>query len=141
MMSQEEFMDVMALRRRGWTIEQIAAEVGRHPQTVSKWIKAGGPPAKQQVPVSEQVIDECWQQRIAELLAEQPQLLATSIMRLLEPEGFNASYPTLTRHLRAVRGPRKQRSAAVTVPIETVAGREALADFPNCVALARGPSW
>lgn len=139
MMSQEEFMDVMALRRRGWTIEQIADEVGRHPQTVSKWIKAGGPPAKRQKSADEQVIDERWQRRIAELLENQPQLLATSIMRLLEPEGFNASYPTLTRHLRSVRGPRTRKVAAVTVPIETVAGEEAQADFANCVG--QGMTW
>jgi IS30 family transposase len=35
MMTQEEFMDVLALRRQGWTITDIAAEVGRHPDTIS----------------------------------------------------------------------------------------------------------
>ena len=45
MMTQEEFMDVVALRRQGWTITDIAAEVGRHPDTISKWLRAGGPPA------------------------------------------------------------------------------------------------
>ena len=44
MMTQEEFMDVVALRRQGWTITDIAAAVGRHPDTVAKWLKAGGPP-------------------------------------------------------------------------------------------------
>jgi IS30 family transposase len=39
MMTQEEFMDVVALRRQGFTIVDIAALVGRHPQTVSKWLK------------------------------------------------------------------------------------------------------
>lgn len=33
MMTQEEYMDVVALRRQGWTITDIAAAVGRHPQT------------------------------------------------------------------------------------------------------------
>jgi IS30 family transposase len=49
MMTQEEFIDVLALRRRGWTIVDIAAGGGRHPQTVSAWIKRGGPPAKRSV--------------------------------------------------------------------------------------------
>ncbi len=44
-MTQEEFMDVVALRRQGWTITDIAAEIGHHPETVSKWLKQGGPPA------------------------------------------------------------------------------------------------
>jgi IS30 family transposase len=38
MMTQEEFMDVVALRRQGWTITDIAAEIGHHPETVSKWL-------------------------------------------------------------------------------------------------------
>jgi IS30 family transposase len=42
MMTQEEFMDVVALRRQGWTITDIAAAVGRHPDTISKWLRAGG---------------------------------------------------------------------------------------------------
>ena len=55
MMTQEEFMDVVALRRQGWTITDIAAEVGRHPDTISKWLKAGGPPARRQVAHPRQV--------------------------------------------------------------------------------------
>lgn len=42
MMTQEEFMDVVALRRQGWTITDIAAEVGRHPDTVARWLKQVG---------------------------------------------------------------------------------------------------
>jgi IS30 family transposase len=34
MMTQEEFMDVVVLRRQGWTITDIAATVGRHSDTV-----------------------------------------------------------------------------------------------------------
>lgn len=35
MLTHEEFMDVLALRRQGWTIEAIAAETGYHPATIS----------------------------------------------------------------------------------------------------------
>jgi hypothetical protein len=103
MMTQEEFMDVVALRRQGWTIIDIAAEVGRHPDTISKWLGAGGPPARRQV--AETVIDQRWARRIEELLARNPNLLATSVYRLLVAEGLEASYPTLVRHLRAVGDP------------------------------------
>jgi lambda repressor-like predicted transcriptional regulator len=105
MMTQEEFMDVVALRRQGWTITDIAAEVGRHPDTVAKWLKAGGPPERRQVVDS--VIDQRWARRVEELLAKNPNLLASSVYRLLVAEGFSASYPTLVRHLRSVRGPRR----------------------------------
>jgi transposase len=130
MMTQEEFMDVVALRRQGWTITDIAATVGRHPDTVAKWLKAGGPPARRQV--TETVIDQRWARRVEELLARNRNLLATSVYRLLVVEGFEASYPTLVRHLRRVCGPRRGRTMSVTVPIETAPGEEAQADWSDC---------
>ena len=69
MMTQEEFMNVKALRAAGWTVAQIARHLGYHPATISSWLKAGGPPAKRSVPVGEMVIDERWRERIAGLLA------------------------------------------------------------------------
>jgi transposase len=130
MMTQEEFMDVVALRRQGWTITDIAAAVGRHPDTVAKWLKAGGPPARRQV--VDTVIDQRWARRIEELLARNPNLLASSVYRLLVAEGFGASYPTLVRHLRSVRGPRRGRTTKATVPIETAPGEEAQVDWSDC---------
>lgn len=123
-------MDVVALRRQGWTITDIAAEVGRHPDTISRWLRAGGPPARRQV--VDTVIDERWARRIDELLVRNPNLLATSVHRLLVAEGFAASYPTLVRHLRRVRGPRRGRTTQVTVPIQTTPGEEAQADWSDC---------
>ena len=123
-------MDVVALRRQGWTITDIAAEVGRHPDTISRWLKAGGPPERRQV--ADTVIDQRWARRIEELLARNPNLLASSVYRLLVAEGFPASYPTLVRHLRSVRGPRRGRTSGVTVPIETAPGEEAQADWSDC---------
>jgi transposase len=124
MMSQEEFMDVLKLHRRGWTIEQIAVEVGRHPQTVSKWLRAGGP-SERRAPVADAVIDERWRQRIGELVEKNRQLEATSIVRPLEPEGFDVGYSTLTRYLRELRGPRRPSVSRVTSRIETAPGEEA----------------
>ena len=46
MMTQEEFMNVKALRAAGWTVAQIARHLGYHPATISSWLKAGGPSAK-----------------------------------------------------------------------------------------------
>ena len=46
MLTQEEYVQrVLELQRQGWSMKEIAAEVGYHPATVSKWLKAGGPPA------------------------------------------------------------------------------------------------
>jgi IS30 family transposase len=46
MMTQEEYMEVKALRAAGWTITQSAEHVGHHPATVSGWLRNGGPPAR-----------------------------------------------------------------------------------------------
>ncbi len=43
MLSQEEYMDVQALKRQGWTIAEIAGELGYHPATISNWLRNGGP--------------------------------------------------------------------------------------------------
>src|SRR5205823_6501640 len=36
------YMDVLALRRQGLTIAEIAEETGYHPATLAKWINVGG---------------------------------------------------------------------------------------------------
>ena len=39
MLTQEEYMDVLKLHRQGFTITEIADELGYHPATISRWIK------------------------------------------------------------------------------------------------------
>jgi len=133
MLTQEEYMDVVALRRQGWTIGQIADAVGHHPATVSSWLKKGGPPAKRGAPAGhEPAISEHWAARVSQLLEANSELLATSIERILRTEGFSGSYPSLVRHLRQVRGVRRGRPAAVSVPIETAPGAEFQFDWSDC---------
>jgi transposase len=133
MLSQEEYMDVVALRRHGWTIGQIAVAVGHHPATVSSWLKKGGPPAQRRPPAGHvAVVDDRWAARVAELLEANPELLATSICRIVRAEGWEGSYEALVRHLREVRGVRRRRSPGVSVPIETAAGAEFQFDWSDC---------
>ncbi len=42
MMTQEEYMDVKALRAAGWTIAQTAEHVGYHPGDAPSRLKSGG---------------------------------------------------------------------------------------------------
>jgi transposase len=141
MMTQGEFMDVTKLRDAGWTVDEIAAEVGYHPGTVRRWLRAGGPPPARMVAVGERVIDDGWQARVHAMLKVNPRLLATSIHDRLRAEGFEGSYPTVVRFVREVRGPRFKTGPESSVPIETAPGEEAQADWSDCTGWARRWGW
>lgn len=136
MLTQEEFMDVVALKRQGLTNREIAHELGYHPATIAKWLAAGGPPPRRRGPTPP-VIDERWAARITELLRRSPKLLATSVYEILVAEGFTGSYPTVVRHLQGLRGPRFRAAVAASVPIETAPGEEAQFDFSDVSAWTR----
>jgi transposase len=134
MMTQEEYVErVLALKRQGWTIKEIASETGYHPQTVSQWLKNGGPPRKRSIDPVMRVVDERWAKRITELI--QPpadKLLATSVYEIISAEGFCGSYPSVARFLNDLRGARFRKAPAVSVPIETGPGLETQFDWSDC---------
>jgi transposase len=136
MMTQEEYVEeVLALRRQGWTLAEIAAEMGYHPQTISNWLDKGGPPAKRSIDPAIRVIDKRWELRIKELIQPPAEkLLASSVYEIIKAEGFCGSYPSVVRFLRDVRGPRFRAAPAVSMPIETAPGQEAQFDWSDCSA-------
>jgi len=140
MMTQEEYMNVKALHAGGWTIKQIAEHLGFHPQTVSGWLKNGGPPPKRSVPVDELVLDERWRRRVGELLAHNAELQGSSIFRVIAAEGYLGSYQTLTRYLHSLRGPTRG-AVALTMRIETMPGEEFQFDWSDCNTFARRWGW
>jgi transposase len=140
MMTQEEYMNVKALHAGGWTIKQIAEHLGFHPQTVSGWLKNGGPPPKRSVPLEELVIDEQWRSRIDALLAHNASLQGSSIMRVISAEGYAGSYQTLSRYLNTLRGPTRG-AVALTMRIETMPGEEFQFDWSDCNTFARRWGW
>lgn len=130
-------MDVLALKRQGWTIKDIAAAVERHPATVSGWLERGGPPDGRDSSSLDLVMDEYWAGKVNEILTVNSNLLGTSVMRLLKAQDFKGSYPTVVRHLREVRGVRKSKISAVSVPIVTGPGEEFQFDWTDCNRWAR----
>jgi transposase len=133
MMTQEEYMDVMAMKRQGLSIKEIAAETGYHPKTISSWLKTGGPPEKRKK-TEPAVIDERWAARIAELLRLAPRLLGTSVFELISAEGYTGSYPSVTRHLHTIRGPRFTSAPAASTRIVTAPGEECQFDWSDVSA-------
>jgi transposase len=67
MMTQEEYMDVQAMKRQGLTNLEIAEATGYHRETISEWLKNGGPPPARTT-TTPPTIDERWAAPIAELL-------------------------------------------------------------------------
>ena len=63
MLTQEEFMDVLAMRRQGLSIREISDATGYHPATISRWVKAGGPPPSR-AGTTPAAIDGRWSKRI-----------------------------------------------------------------------------
>jgi transposase len=137
MMTQEEFMDVLAMKRRGMSYVEIGDELGYHPDTISKWCKAGGPPPARTVGDENRVVDPVWADRLTALLVGNPKLLATSLFEIVAAEGFTGSYPSVVRWVREQRGPRFRRSDGASVPIETAPGEEAQFDFSDCSTWAQ----
>lgn len=138
MLTQEEYVErVLELKRQGWSITEIARELGYHPATISKWMKQGGPPPKRAVDPAVRVIDDRWAKRIDELIAPPSKLLATSVFEIITAEGYTGSYPSVVRHVRALRGPRFRVAPQVSVPIETGPGEESQFDFSDCSVRAR----
>ena len=138
MLTQEEYVQrVLELKRQGWSLTEIATEVGYHPATVSKWLKQGGPPEKRTVNPTERVIDDRWSTRIDILIAPPSKLLATSVFEIISVEGYPGSYPSVVRHVRARRGPRFRVAPQVSVPIETAPGEESQFDFSDCSVRGR----
>lgn len=97
MMTQEEFMDVLAMKRQGMSFKEIGDELGYHPATISKWVKAGGPPPARRVDDADRVIDPVWAARLTALLTGNGDLLATSLFEIIKAEGFTGSYPSVVR--------------------------------------------
>lgn len=140
-MNQETYVKVQDLRKQGWTLEEIAAETGFHPSTISQRLKADGPPTKRRVPDSSLVMNARWRERIATLIGTYPRLLGISVHNKLVAEGFTGGYSTVTRALRDIRGPRFRAAEAASMPIHTDPGEEAQFDFCDLSGWARRWGW
>ncbi len=141
MMNQETYVKMTDLRAQGWTIAEIAAETGFHPETISLRLKADGPPTRRRVPDESLVMNARWKERVATLIGTYPRLLGVSVHNKLRAEGFSGGYSTVTRELRAIRGPRFRAADAASVPINTDPGEEAQFDFCDLSDWAARWGW
>jgi len=99
MLTQEDDVDAHALRKRGWSISAIARHLGHDRKTIRAYLNdervAGvrAPAVEDRFAV---FVDYC-----SERLVEDPHLWAMTLFDEVVGLGFDQSYPTFTRQLRA----------------------------------------
>ena len=98
MLTREDDIDVHALRRQGWTISAIARHLGRDRKTIRAYL--AGRQAGVRVRSSPDSFDP-FVGYARQRLADDPHLWASTLFDELVDLGYDRSYPSMTRALRA----------------------------------------
>jgi transposase len=98
MFTREEDVEVHALRARGWTIAAIARHTGRDPKTVRACLARSSAVDRERAPS----VLEPYREYLEARFVDDPHVLASVLYRELAELGFDRTYPTLTRELRAL---------------------------------------
>ncbi|MDE0439386.1 MAG: IS21 family transposase [bacterium] len=98
MLAQEEYVEVHALKRRGWSIAAIARHVGRDRKTVRAHLSGERIPGQRRPAEADpfDVIEPYVRQR----LVEDPHLWGTALFDEAKALGYGQSYVTFVRKIR-----------------------------------------
>jgi transposase len=120
----EDFLMIQALVRRGVYLRDIASQLGVHPKTVSRALRAGGPPQghRRRVRGSKLVP---YRDTVDRLLAEGV-WNAVVILREIQAQGYSGCISTLKDYIRPKRPLRASRA---TVRFETKPGKQLQSDW------------
>jgi transposase len=127
MLTQEDDVEICALRARGWTVSAIARHTGRDRKTVRRYL-AGEGPGQGRVRAASCL--ESYRGYIEARFDDDPHLPAVTLADELAEAGFDRSYPTLVRELRRLElRPvclvcQQRRGRAPTTEIDHPAGEE-----------------
>lgn len=109
MLAQEEYLEVHALRRRGWSISAIARHLGKNRRTVRAYLD--GRVAGRRASAAPDLF-EPFEAYVRQRLSDDPHVWATVLFDEVVALGFAQSYPTLVRKIRQ-RGLRPSCGACV----------------------------
>lgn len=98
MLAQEEFVEVHALRRRGWSISAIARHLGRDRKTVRAYLSGERTLGQRRLAGADpfDVVEPYVRQR----LADDPHVWATVLFDEVKGLGYGQSYETFNRKIR-----------------------------------------
>ena len=140
MLAQEEYVEVHALKRRGWSISAIARHLGRDRKTVRAHLSGERVPG-QRAAAEPDPFDGV-EAYVRQRLAEDPHLWVTALFDEAKALGYGQSYVTFARKIRnrqlrpscgACSGTRGQAVAVIDHP----AGEECQWDWLEL----RDPPW
>ncbi len=132
MLTEEDDVEIHALRARGWSVSAIARHTGRDRKTIRRYLAGKG--ARQQRERAESCL-EPWRGYLAARFADDPHVPAVALFDELAAAGFERSYPTLVRELRRLElRPvclvcQQRRGHAPTIELEHPPGEELQLDW------------
>jgi len=98
MLTEEEFVYAMALRRRGWTISAIARHLGCDRKTIRGWVEGQREPGARRRAVPDYF--EPFVAYVAARLVADPHLWGTALYDEVVGLGYPRSYVTFVREVR-----------------------------------------
>lgn len=98
MLTQEEDVEIHALRGRGWSIAEIARHTGRDRKTIRAYLTGDRQPGVRAA-VGEDPFDRI-EAYVAQRLDDDHGVWATTLFDEVQALGYDRSYPTFTRKLR-----------------------------------------
>jgi len=123
MLAQEEYVEVHALRRRGWSISAIARHLGKNRRTVRAYLD-GRVPGERAAFAEPDPFDP-FEAYVRQRLSDDPHVWASALFDEVVALGYAQSYPTLVRKIRH-RGLRPSCGACAG----TRGGAAAIIDHP-----------
>jgi transposase len=132
MLRKEDFAVIKSLRKRGMYIEDIAAELGVHPRTVSRALKRKGAPSPKRTPAGSKL--EPYKPKIDRLL-QAGVWNANVILREIQAEGYTGGYTVLRQYIQPKRA---DRTSKATVRFETEPGKQMQSDWGEIITLIAG---
>ncbi len=143
MLTQEDDVEIHAVRKRGWTVSEIARHTGRDRKTIRAYLAGDRQPDVRAVVVPDPF--DRIEAYVAQRLVDDHGVWATTLFDEVQRLGYDRSYPTFTRKLRQRQlRPHCEACSGVkgraTVIIEHPSGEEIQWDWDELGACPWDPS-